>query len=196
MRNLIGSRFGKLVAQHDLGSKGKRRMWRCFCDCGNTATVSSNALLRGNTKSCGCSRRESKRRGLWQSHCHRGHEMTGENVYVAPNGGRACARCRKEYRLKPESVKKMFEYRKFWQIQKLYGLTREQYEAKLVSQKNCCAICQREMTKPHLDHDHETKQLRDALCNNCNAAVGYVKENILIAESLVAYLRKWKSCLP
>jgi len=195
MRNLKDVRFGKLIAREDAGSKDKRRMWRCDCDCGNSATVSSNALLRGNTKSCGCSRREpSKRKGVWLLHCKRGHSLAGENVYVAPNGGRACQVCRREYSYKPSSMAAMREYRKFWQIRRLYGLTREQYEAKLASQRNCCAICQHEMTKPHLDHDHVTKQLRDALCNNCNAAVGYVEENIQTAEALVSYLRKWKPC--
>jgi hypothetical protein len=31
------------------------------------------------------------------------------------------------------------------------------------------------------------------LCRNCNLAVGNVKDDISIAESLVAYLKKWKT---
>lgn len=33
-------------------------MWLCQCDCGNEVTVSGNRLRSGNTKSCGCLRRE------------------------------------------------------------------------------------------------------------------------------------------
>ena len=134
------------------------------------------------------------RRGAHASHplklvCKRGHMLQGENVYTTPQGIRACKSCRKVY---PPAASAR-EYQKYWQIRKLYGLTREQYEEKLKSQNNCCAICRRELTKPHMDHDHKTKQLRDALCNNCNAAVGYIEESIEAAESLVAYLKKWKS---
>jgi hypothetical protein len=154
---------------------------------GVTAT-SVNRCLRG----MGVSRRTMKESHPLKLMCKRGHELSGENVYHTPQGIRACRQCRRVY---PAATSNR-EYRKFWQIRKLYGLTREQYEAKLVSQKNCCAICQREMSKPHIDHDHATKQLRDALCNNCNAAVGYVGESISTAESLVVYLKKWKgSCL-
>jgi hypothetical protein len=124
------------------------------------------------------------------SHCKRGHEMAGVNLYITPKGIRGCRACRAIHSNESPSAK---EYRKFWQIKKLYGLTREQYEEKLKSQNRRCAICNREMVKPHLDHDHDSQQLRDALCNNCNAAVGYVEENITTAENLVAYLKKWKS---
>ena len=101
--------------------------------------------------------------------CKRGHEMSGNNLYITPKGVRGCRACRSIHSNDSVSAK---EYRKFWQIRKLYGLTREQYEEKLKAQGNRCAICQRVLSKPHLDHDHTTNQLRDALCNNCNAAVG------------------------
>jgi hypothetical protein len=151
---------------------------------GVTATSVNQCLRR-----MGVSRRTLKESHPLQLKCKRGHPLDGDNTYVTPQGIRACRQCRRVY---PPTAN-MKEYCKYWQIRKLYGLTREQYEAKLASQDNRCAICHREMVKPHLDHNHETKQVRDALCNNCNAAVGYVEENILTAESLVAYLKKWKT---
>jgi len=59
MKNLIGLRFSKLVVL----SKTERRLrgniiWLCSCDCGQTTYVSGNRLLSGNTKSCGCHRKE------------------------------------------------------------------------------------------------------------------------------------------
>jgi len=168
------------IAERHLRGESTPQIARFF---GATAT-SVNQCLR----KLGISRRTQRGSHPLQAQCKRGHLLDEENVYVTPQGIRACRQCRKVY--PPTSTMKA--YRKFWQIRKLYGLTREQYAAKLASQNHRCAICNRVMTKPHLDHDHITKQLRDALCNNCNAAVGYVEENIETARALVAYLRKWK----
>ena len=53
--DLSGTRFGRLIAVEDVGRcKDRHHLWRCVCDCGNEAIVSSNQLRRGNTRSCGC----------------------------------------------------------------------------------------------------------------------------------------------
>lgn len=54
--NLVGRRFGKLVVVEKLDERNKfnRIMYRCKCDCGNEAIVSSNCLANGHTNSCGC----------------------------------------------------------------------------------------------------------------------------------------------
>ena len=55
-KNLIGMRFGKLVAEELLPDSNKfnRRQYRCKCDCGNEIIVPSGSLLNGHTQSCGC----------------------------------------------------------------------------------------------------------------------------------------------
>lgn len=53
--NLVGARFGKLVAVKSTGlAKDKHRLWLCKCDCGNEIVVPSNSLKQGRTTSCGC----------------------------------------------------------------------------------------------------------------------------------------------
>ena len=53
--NLIGQRFGKLlVIQETDVSKNNSPVWKCKCDCGNITYVTSNCLMKGDTKSCGC----------------------------------------------------------------------------------------------------------------------------------------------
>ena len=48
-------RFGRLTALERLEEKiGSNYAWRCRCDCGKETKVSTNALLKGGTKSCGC----------------------------------------------------------------------------------------------------------------------------------------------
>ena len=53
---LPGTRFGHLTVLQREGSKDNRAIYKCRCDCGNITIVSSNALKRGNTQSCGCIR--------------------------------------------------------------------------------------------------------------------------------------------
>lgn len=61
--DLIGRRFGRLVVNEFAGieyfknSKGASK-WLCECDCGNTTTVSGNALKSGRQVSCGCYNKE------------------------------------------------------------------------------------------------------------------------------------------
>jgi len=55
-KNLVGQRFGKLVAVELLEESNKfnRRLYRCKCDCGNEIIVPSSCLTTNHTSSCGC----------------------------------------------------------------------------------------------------------------------------------------------
>ena len=57
--NLEGRVFGRLRCIEATGTKNRKILWRCECECGNTCYVKSDALLNGNTKSCGCLRAET-----------------------------------------------------------------------------------------------------------------------------------------
>lgn len=56
MVNLVGKRFGKLlaVAPVDGGKPCKVKKWLCLCDCGALSVVRSDHLQSGHTSSCGC----------------------------------------------------------------------------------------------------------------------------------------------
>lgn len=54
-KDLKGKRFGKLVAI-SLTKKKNRTAWFCQCDCGGHKIVSTQNLVGGFTKSCGCIR--------------------------------------------------------------------------------------------------------------------------------------------
>lgn len=59
MNNLLNQRFGRLlVIKKSLLRSGGHVVWECLCDCGNITQVSSQSLLRGATKSCGCLHKE------------------------------------------------------------------------------------------------------------------------------------------
>ena len=53
--NLLNLKFGKLTVIEETDvSKNKVPVWKCQCECGNICYVTSDCLLRGYTKSCGC----------------------------------------------------------------------------------------------------------------------------------------------
>ena len=55
--SLSGQTFSKLTVLR-AAPTGKRTMSLCVCECGNTVVVSNNSLKTGNTKSCGCLKRD------------------------------------------------------------------------------------------------------------------------------------------
>ncbi len=58
---LDGMRFGRLVVVSRAGSRWKKALWLCKCDCGKDKVVLSGSLVSGRTKSCGCYHKE-----VWQ----------------------------------------------------------------------------------------------------------------------------------
>ena len=63
-------------------------------------------------------------------------------------------------------------------LKKNYGITSDQYDKLLEKQNFGCSVC--ETKSPggksgkffHVDHDHETGEVRGLLCSGCNLALG------------------------
>ena len=72
-----GERFSKLVVVSEAGYRDKQGaiLWNCVCDCGNVVITTVGCLRSGNTKSCGCSRKESLKKRNAK------HELTGTRLY-------------------------------------------------------------------------------------------------------------------
>ena len=80
-------------------------------------------------------------------------------------------------------------------LRRKYGITVEQYEEMLASQGGCCAICRREPRPDislHLDHDHQSGQLRGILCFRCNNALGDFDDDPTLIGAALAYLRSYQ----
>jgi hypothetical protein len=76
------------------------------------------------------------------------------------------------------SDKKKLADRKSY-LKRTYGISLEQYDAMLAAQNGVCAIC--DEARPdertlHVDHDHETGEIRGLLCFRCNQAIGSLRE--------------------
>jgi hypothetical protein len=61
--NLLGQRFGRLVAYGKAKDSKGWLTWQCQCDCGNVSLVKSGNLVN-NTRSCGCLKKETDRDNL------------------------------------------------------------------------------------------------------------------------------------
>lgn len=61
LKDLTGQRFGRLVVidRYSENSKRGRPQWICRCDCGNEVVLAGEYITNGNTKSCGCLKKES-----------------------------------------------------------------------------------------------------------------------------------------
>lgn len=58
--DLTNTRYGLLTVIKSVGRDNSgHHIWECQCDCGGVATVSSIALISGNTSSCGCLKNHS-----------------------------------------------------------------------------------------------------------------------------------------
>ena len=72
--DLTGLRFGRLtVIERNGTTKDNRALWKCLCDCGNYVTVRAGDLRSGNSKSCGCARKER--------FTYRTHGLSRERLY-------------------------------------------------------------------------------------------------------------------
>ena len=83
-------------------------------------------------------------------------------------------------------------------MRKQTGLTLDQlsdfYNAKFAEQKGCCAICGcheiQLKGRLHIDHNHETNELRGLLCSCCNLAIGGLQDDAELCLKAYEYLRK------
>lgn len=76
-----------------------------------------------------------------------------------------------------------------------YGLTDKQYRDLLDAQDGRCAICGDVMAPPHVDHCHTSGTVRGLLCNNCNKALGHLKDDPTRLLAAADYLLGFRSVL-
>lgn len=103
MSDLTGKRFGRLVALR----KAERGKWHCLCDCGNEADIYGGSLVNGDTKSCGCYRRDlhtthglskSRLHGVWWGmiqRCEYNHHI--DNKWYSSKGIAVCDEWRNDF---------------------------------------------------------------------------------------------------
>ena len=70
-----------------------------------------------------------------------------------------------------------------------YGISAAEADRMLEAQGGLCAICG-ENAAEHVDHCHETGDVRGILCFNCNGGLGQFRDRVDILLMAVAYLER------
>lgn len=58
IQDLTGMKFGRLLVLNREYTGNKNPKWRCLCDCGEECITTGSSLRAGDSKSCGCLRKE------------------------------------------------------------------------------------------------------------------------------------------
>lgn len=89
------------------------------------------------------------------------------------------------------------ECEKFSKTLKEFGLSREQFNKMMEEQNHCCKICEIPIDKYRkqsyrnyfaVDHCHNNGQVRGLLCDKCNRALGFFKDDIENLKRAITYL--------
>lgn len=110
-------------------------------------------------------------------------------------GRRYCPECKRvRYRRhkKNGGAQKFNDYRRDWQYRDRYGITLEEFNVMRERQGGRCAICHKpDETKKkrlHVDHCHDTGEIRGLLCGKCNVGLSNFRDDPEVLRSAIAYL--------
>lgn len=83
-------------------------------------------------------------------------------------------------------TKRYRERNKIQKLSKKYNVSSESIK-KLLDITDC-EICGSPAN--HIDHNHETGEVRGRLCTNCNLGIGLLRDDIVILTNAISYLNK------
>jgi hypothetical protein len=128
--------------------------------------------------------------------CKENYEKNGGKLNDGEASRKALKKKFEGYIGKDGFMPKSKEYFRNSALKIKYGITLEEFNTILKQQNYCCEICGKHQDTVkksfHIDHNHKTKDIRGILCNKCNMAIGLLQEDLLIFDSAIKYLQKYK----
>lgn len=86
-----------------------------------------------------------------------------------------------------ESKQRLYGGSRHYQLMRRYGIGADDFDRMLAEQGGVCAICGREGPE-HVDHSHDTGEVRGILCFNCNGGLGQFRDSADTLRAAAEYL--------
>jgi hypothetical protein len=123
--------------------------------------------------------------------CKYGHPWIPENLVSDGQGHMRCKICRNEQQ-RTRRAANPARYRSY-DLTKRFGITMDDQARMFKSQGSCCKVCgSTEPNDPygqwHIDHDHNTGEVRAVLCGKCNRTLGSARDDSSRLRALADYL--------
>ena len=96
--------------------------------------------------------------------------------------------CSEEYK---DNHPEVIAFRQNVKRRSIYKFGTSDYNRYMREQQGKCVICEESGKKLVIDHDHETKAVRQLLCSDCNSGFGRIEENLSYMQNAVDYLLKY-----
>ena len=93
-----------------------------------------------------------------------------------------------------EKTKRVRETSRRAKIKYRYGLSYKDWLKMWEEQDGRCASCGKpfiELSDAHIDHDHETNELRGLLCKKCNFGISFFDDDPKLLSKAIKYLKKY-----
>lgn len=102
-----------------------------------------------------------------------------------------CKDCHKEDQRKRNACPERKAAKRDQNLRKNYGITSYDYDRMYAEQDGRCFVCEDQKSVLHVDHNHETGEVRKLLCALCNTAFGKMRESPRLINKLLEYGRMY-----
>ena len=173
-------------------------MDKYYCNKCGCKLIPGENWLPGNQKQHHCICRDCIRQHDKQYREKHKEEIRQYSKQYREKHKRKIRQYRKEHKKEEKQYNKEYKEKhkeelKYHSIERIYGLSPEEYDAMLKAQHNRCAICRKpfvDAQHTHIDHDHATGKVRGILCSNCNHMLGMAHDNPKILQEGIDYLKR------
>ena len=86
-----------------------------------------------------------------------------------------------------ETIKRLHGNSRHYHLMRRYGIGADEFDELVRQQGGVCAICGRPDPE-HVDHDHESGEVRGILCFNCNGGLRQFRDSIDALLAAATYL--------